>query len=127
MKDKERRYYLDMMNQWLILKHEGKSMEEWLINRGYNRIAIYGMGLYGRHLVRELSGSRITIDYGIDKKKMEPYNGITVLQPDKMLPQADLIVNSVICCKNTVIDTLRGISESPVIGLDDLVFEAYES
>ncbi len=126
MRDCERRYYLDMMNQWLILKHEGKNIDDWLIKRKYLNISIYGMGVYGRHLVRELSKSKVVILYGIDQKQMEPYNGIDVYRPENDLPKVDLIVNTVICCKETVADTLRDISDAPIIGLDDLVFEAYE-
>ncbi len=126
MKDIERRYYLDMMNQWLILKHEGKSLGKWLYEHGYRKIAIYGMGVYGRHLVRELNGSEISILYGIDQKEMNSYMGIEVVQPKRTLPNVDLVVNTVICCKDAVYDTLRSISEFPMMGLDDLVFEAYE-
>lgn len=79
MRIEQYRQYLDMMNQWLILKQEGKSIGEYLKKSQYSSVAIYGMAIYGRHTIRELEDTDITIAYGIDMKKMKPYKGIEVL------------------------------------------------
>lgn len=120
------RQYLDMMNQWLILKQEGKNIGEYLKKKGYSSVAIYGMAIYGRHVVRELSTTDITIAYGIDQKKMKPYGGIEVLQPIGKLPPADIIINTVIHENASIAAALTKLTDVPMISLEDVIFESYE-
>lgn len=125
MRIEQYRQYLDMMNQWLILKQEGKSIGEYLKKSQYSSVAIYGMAIYGRHTIRELEDTDITIAYGIDMKKMKPYKGIEVLQPTGKLPPADLIINTVIHENAAIAEVLVKLTSVPVISLEDIVFGAY--
>lgn len=118
--------YLSMMNQWLILKQEGKSIARYLKRNGYHSAAVYGMAIYGRHVVRDLLGTDITIAYGIDQKKMKPYQGVEVLQPTIELPQVDIIINAVIHDHMNIKDTLAHITDIPVVSLEDVVYGSYE-
>lgn len=121
----EYKKYIDMLNQWLILKQEGKSIEGFLLQKGYHRIAIYGMGIYGRHLVRELQGTAIAIAYGIDQKKMISYDGIEMIQPAGNMPSVDSIVNTVIHDHTKIKKFLSQMTQAPVLSLEDIIFESY--
>ncbi len=125
MKTSEYPYYIAMLNQWLIIKQEGKSLEGYLLDHGYLKIAIYGMGVYGRHLVRELLGGKIQIVFAIDRKVMPPYLGVEVKGLNDALPEVDAVVNSVICSKEEIANCISKRMDVPIIGLDDLVFESY--
>lgn len=118
--------YLDMMNQWIILKQEGKSVEKYFQKNGYHSIAVYGMSIYGRHLVRELQGTEINIVCGIDRKKMNSYKDIKVLQPIDKLPEIDAIVNTVIWEHINIKASLSQITDRPVICLEDIIFDCYD-
>ena len=120
------RQYLDMMNQWLILKQEGKNIAKYLRKKGYSSVAIYGMAIYGRHVVRELTGTDITIAYGIDWKKMKPYEGVEVLQPNDKLPFADVIINTVIHENAGIAVALAKLTKVPMISLEEVIFESYD-
>ena len=126
MQAEQYRQYLDMMNQWLIIKQEGKSIERYLKRNGYSTIAIYGMAVYGRHVVRELNGGDIKIAYGIDRKKMNPFKGITILIPMEELPVVDVIINTVIHEHAAIEKDLSKITECPIVSLEDVVYESYE-
>lgn len=117
--------YLNMMNQWLILKQEEKSIDRYLRNHGYNVIAVYGMGLYGRHVIRELQGSDVRILYGIDRKKMKPYKDIEVVQPMEGMLHVDAIINTVLHDHISIKSHLAELINSPVLSLDDIIFESY--
>lgn len=117
--------YLNMMNQWLILKQEGKRIDRYLKKRGYNVIAVYGMAVYGRHLIRELQGSDVRILYGIDRKKIESYKNIDVLQPTGKMPYVDAVINTVLHDHVNIKIHLAGLINSPVLSLEDVVFESY--
>ena len=118
--------YLYMMNQWLILKQEGKSIARYLERNSFSSVAVYGMAIYGRHVVRDLQGTAITVAYGIDQKKMKPYLGVEIMQPTGALPQADVIINSVIRDHMNIKAALSQITDIPVISLEEVVFGSYE-
>ncbi len=118
--------YLNMMNQWMILKYENKGIDRYLNKKGYHLIAIYGMAIYGRHVVRDLEKSNINIAYGIDQKKMKPYKGIEILQPIMILPYADVIINTVVHDQVKIKSTLEVITNIPILSLEDIIFDAYD-
>lgn len=118
--------YLSMMNQWLILKQEGKGIARYLERNGFRTVAVYGMAIYGRHVVRDLQGTDIAVAYGLDRKKMKPYLGVEILQPTGGLPQADVIINSVIRDNMNIKAALSQITDIPVISLEEVVFGSYE-
>lgn len=127
MTSEEYRRYLLMMNQWLILKQEGKETSRYLINHGYRRVAIYGMGLYGRHIVRELAGSEVTICYGIDRKETESYMGVEIIRPEGKLKGIDLVINSALRYSSDIRDTLKDICGCEIMDLDELILLAYDN
>lgn len=127
MTTEEYKRYLLMMNQWLILKQEGKDISRYLVNHGYRRVVIYGMGLYGRHIVRELADSEVTICYGIDKKETESYMGVDIIRPEEKLKGIDLVINSALRYSAEIRDTLKNICECEIIDLDELVLLAYDN
>ncbi|MBD5492109.1 MAG: glycosyltransferase [Lachnospiraceae bacterium] len=117
--------YRDMMDQWLILKQERKSIADYLAAKGYRSIAIYGMAICGRHVIRELQATDITIVYGIDRNKINPYMGIEVRQPVGELPCVDAIVNTAIFDHANIQKMLAKLTEIPVVSLEDVIFESY--
>lgn len=118
--------YLQMMNQWLILKQEDKGLERYFLSRNYEKIGIYGVSVYGRHLIRELDASPIKVLYGIDQKEMESYKGITIYHLSEKLPAVDIIVNTVLQEHNSIKLQLEKIFSCPIVSLEDVVFESYE-
>lgn len=136
MKQSDMQQYLDLMNQWLILKHRNIKLDSYLYQHGWQNIAIYGMGIYGRHLARELAGSALCgVVCGIDQKKMEPYENIPVYQPgripDTAIGQVQVIVNTVVHDKS-VMQMLADMWQQQhpsgvyVLDLETLVFDSYK-
>ncbi len=125
LKDEKERRYLAMMNQWMILKQEGKSINTYLKTKGYKEIAVYGMSVYGRHLIRELDGGDIKVKYVIDQNKRESYKGIEVYNPKEILEKVDAVINTVIWDQRLIERSISGKMSCPVISLEDIVFESY--
>lgn len=117
--------YLNMMNQWLILKQEGKGIDRYLKKHGYYNIAVYGMAIYGRHVIRELQESDVKILFGIDRKKMGPYKAIEVLQPVEGMSYVDAVINTVLHDHINIKSHMAEILNCPIISLEDVVFESY--
>lgn len=117
--------YLNMMNQWLILAQEGKRLDRFIARQGWQKIAIYGMSIYGRHTIRDLKKTSCMVVCGIDRRKMGPCEGVEILEPTDQLPQADVIINSVLHRHQEIVRDLQKLTECPVVSLEDVVFGSY--
>lgn len=119
------RRYLNMMNQWLILGQEGKHLDKFLKEHGWYKIAVYGMAIYGRHIIREMQNTDCVVEYAIDRKRMEDYYGVKVLKPTDSLSEVDVVINSVIHDHDRIAREMYNIFHCPIVSLEDVVFESY--
>ncbi len=116
---------LDMMNQWLILKQEGKSIDSYIKRQGWHSVAIYGMGIYGRHIVRELEDADCIVAYGIDQKVEGEYKGVKIFKPVEGLPEVDVVINSVIYDQDCIEKNLRNVISCPLVSIEDIIYSSY--
>lgn len=119
--DKFKSYY-NMLNQWLLLKQEGKTLEEYFVNNGYKNIAIYGMGEMGNRLYDELKDSNITVKYAVDENAAEIYPGIEVFGKEEEYPDVDVIIVTAIFAFDSIEKELQKKIKFPVIALDNVIY-----
>lgn len=120
--DKFKSYY-NMLNQWLILKQEGKSLEKYFLDNGYKTIAVYGMGEMGNRLYDELKGSSVEIKYAIDKNAASTFSELEVVDPEDDFAEVDAVIVSAIFAFDEVEELLQKKVDCPVISLEDVVYE----
>lgn len=120
--DKFKRYY-NMLNQWLILKQEGQSLEKYFTDNGYKTLAIYGMGEMGNRLYEELKNTSIEIKYAIDKNASGKYADIDVKDLEDELEVVDVVVVSAIFVYGEIVEELGSVIDFPIISLEDVVYE----
>ena len=117
--------YLDIINQWLILKQKDVRIEQYIAKRGWKRVAIYGMGIYARHLIREWKFSdTIEIVCGIDVSKKNAYMGIKTVFLDQVPDDVDVIINTIVYDED-VSKKIKAKASCDVLSLEDLIFESY--
>lgn len=119
--DKFKGYY-NMQNQWLQLKLEGKSLESFFLDKGYQTVAIYGMGEMGNRLYEELKGSQVQVKYGIDKNASGTYADIDVFTLDDDLEAVDVVVVTAVFDFCKIEEEISGLFTCPIISLDEVVF-----
>lgn len=112
-----------MMNQWVKVKQEGKSLRDFLEKKGYQKIAIYGMSYAGETLIRELESTDIEIAYGIDKNADSLYMNIDIVSPDDELEKVDAVVVTAITFFDEVQEVLCKKLDCPIISLEDILYE----
>lgn len=122
MSDKHLTLFL-MMNRWLQVKQEGKSLADYFESHNYKSIAIYGMSYSGERLLDEMKDSGITVKYGIDKDAQGIDADICVLSPDETLEDVDAIIVTPIFFIDEIEDSLSKKMSCPVISLLDVLFE----
>lgn len=123
--DKFKSYY-NLLNQWMYLRQENKSLAEYFKKNNYNRIAIYGLGELGNHLIDELKNTEIKIVYGIDKSVDSIFGDIQTFsleEIDRISEDVDVIVVTAVFAFEEIEKELIGKIESHIISLDEIVFE----
>ncbi len=97
LKEKSHRaeYNLVLLDRWLFIAQSGISIGANLRKAGYTHMAIYGMGVMGRHFYKELKDNDIIIDYIIDRRKDEFELGEPFFQIHDKLPETEMIIVTV--------------------------------
>lgn len=112
-----------MMNQWVKVKQEGKSLRDFFEEKGYKKIAIYGMSYAGETLIRELESTNINIAYGIDKNADSLYMNIDIVSPSDRLEKVDAVVVTAISFFDEIQEELCKKLDCPIISLEDILYE----
>lgn len=112
-----------MMNQWVRIKQEGKSLSWYFEENGYKRIAVYGMSYVGETLVKELKDTGIEVAYGIDKRANSLYSDVDILSLDDDMDIVDAVVVTAITFFDEIEEKLSQKVDCPIISLEDILYE----
>lgn len=119
--DKFKNYYY-MLNQWLILKQQGKALTKYFEENQFNNIAIYGVGEMGNRLYDELKDSDICVKFAIDKEDNR-YMEVEVKSPEDDFEGVDVIVVTAIFAFEEINRKISPRVSCPVISLEDIIFD----
>ena len=122
MSDKHLALFL-MMNQWVKVKQEGKSLAVYFETNGFKKIAIYGMSYAGETLVDELKNTGITVAYGIDKRADSLYADLEIVTMEDDLGDVDAIVVTAITFFDEIEEQLLEKIDCPILSLQDILYE----
>lgn len=124
-KQAEKNYALYMMmNQWVKVKQEGKQISAYFNKKGYNKIAVYGMGYAGQRLLEELkNSSEIKVMYAIDQNASSIYADVDMVTPEDTLEKVDAIVVTAITYFDEIKEKLCAKVECPIVSLEDILYE----
>ncbi len=117
------REFFGILNYWMTLKEENKSLETYFQKHNYRTIAIYGMKDLGVHLYEELKDTSIEVKYGIDKNADCIYADIEVIVPSDKLPKVDAIIVTSIHYYHEIKTELQILTDIPVVSLADIMKE----
>ncbi|MDE6433381.1 MAG: hypothetical protein K2L07_04055 [Lachnospiraceae bacterium] len=120
--DKFRGYY-NMLNQWMAIKQEGRSLEEYFIRNGYKTIAIYGMGGMGSRLYEDLKQTNIEVRYAIDQNAVCTDPELKMITIDDEIETVDVIVVTATFAYDEIKELLSKKTKTTVISLEEVVFE----
>lgn len=112
-----------MMNRWVEVKQQDKSLADYLLTRKYQTIAVYGMSYAGERLVEELKNSGVTVSYGIDKKAGGVYSDMEVVSPEEDLREVDAVIVTSIFFMDEIEKDLSAKLSCPIISLEDMLYE----
>lgn len=119
---KQRAMFL-VMNQWTNVKQANRNLEEYFLKNELRKIAIYGMGLMGQQLIKELKDSSIETAYGIDRNSDGIVSGIKVVTMDEELADVDAVVVTVLKEFDEIRDALTKKLNCSVVAIGDILNE----
>ncbi len=114
---------LKMLNHWLKLKQEGRSLEGYFKENNYKKIAVYGLSYAGERLLDELKGTGIEVLYGIDRNADHMFAEVEVVSAEESLAPVDVIVVTAISYFDEIEEKLSEKVDCPIVSLEDIVYE----
>lgn len=119
---KKNEYLFNLMEQWVLAKQEGKDFGEYFKRNNYKTVAVYGMGVVGRRLIRELKDSGIEVSYGIDRNAKKIFSDVSLFTLDDKLPKADVVVVTIGYDYEPIGKELINKGLHSVTSIDDVLF-----
>ena len=115
---------MQVLNKWLELYENGISLSDFILEKYKGSIAIYGYGILGRHLYRELNDARVEVNYIIEQEKSKVHVEIPVYSiKDDRVPVADNIIVTAVYYFDDIYDRLKGFGFKNIVSIKDLINE----
>ena len=104
---------------WMKLREKNISIVDYLKRYNAVHVAVYGYGMLAGHLILELEGTDIKIDYIIDKSRRRDSLKYNVLNLEDKWPQVDGVIV-------TIVDEFDSIYQFLKKRIDCRIFSLYE-
>ncbi len=95
--------YLNIMDQWMLLYENGRTISAYLGSFGYKRILVYGGGVLGRHLVEDLQRGGLDVVGIVDRNP----DGIGLknnkYRPEDQWPEYDCFIITSVFYKDEIL------------------------
>jgi len=121
-KNERYRNYWTLLRDWLYLNVEGKSITKYLTDHSIRTVAIYGMGMLGIPLYKELSNCHIEVAYGIDNDSTKDYKfELPIYTLHDELPNVDLVIVTVGYAYESIKNVILKKGDFTIISLGEIV------
>ena len=111
------------LDSWMSLKEKGINPVNYLKRFHYNVVAVYGVGILGKHLLYELEQSNIKIAYIIDRRADLHYPQAEVKSVDDELDKVDAVIVTALADFDDIYEILKVKLNCPVFSVAELVSE----
>lgn len=112
---------VDVYERWMRLETRSGGVYQFILDNGFRKVAIYGMGNLGRSLCDELSHNQVEVVYVIDKNKSINCSGYQCYTMQDELPEADVVIITPITYFEEISKELSKKLTCPLLSLDDII------
>lgn len=113
--------YFRLLEKWMVLKENQRTVQEYFRKQNKNRIVIYGMGIMAKHLLYDLEGSQIEVVCAIDRAAINKYGAFPIVASLDHIPDADCIVVTPTYEFQSIKSELEKKTKIPIISLREVV------
>ncbi len=109
--------------KWIRLLQLDKRLEEFFLDRGYKKIAIYGLREFGELLYLELRDSEVEVKYLIDQEADKIYIDADIKPqlPSAKIEDVDVIVVTAVTFMDQIREELKGKTNAEIISLATVI------
>lgn len=116
------RYNL-LLNDWMCLKELHIDFSDYFKKYNYKKIAIYGMGKLGKHLLYELKKGETEVLFGIDRNHPFNMDDLNIYLPEMEMPKVDAVVITIMDQYASISKMLRKNMACSMIPLEEIILE----
>ncbi len=120
-------HYLGVLDHWMLFLENNMSIEGYLLKAGYLNVGLYGYGILGRHLYKQLSNTRINVKFIIDQQKDKLHTEVPVFLPSGNIPEVDVVIVSATFFYDEIYQALKGKGVRKIISLETILYESEDS
>ena len=117
--------YWRLFDKWMVLKENDLSLDVFFEENNYSSIAVYGLGMLGRHLLADISIERVA--FGIDGKADTIRMDFPIYSPVDAFPKADIIVVTPTYDYDSIVRLLKQNNDCKVVSLGYVIDHVYNS
>lgn len=121
----KREMLLDTYERWVDKLISGEKTAWFFEENGYHKVAIYGMGRIGKHLLAEFKHSDIEVVYVIDQnmsKYTNHFDGVPCYSVDSTLPYVDIVIVTVSSAAEEIKEDLNKRVPYLIESMNDILF-----
>lgn len=115
---------IQVFDQFLTIKQEGKDLSLFFKENGYKKVAIYGVGYLGKRICDELISADVEVVYFIDKSVENMEKMLPIFKPEQKLPAADVVIVTPVFYFHSIEIELEKYVNCPIISIEDVLDEA---
>ncbi len=115
------------LDNWMSNKENGKWIADYLSAHQICRIGIYGYGILGKHLVRELQERDFSISWVMDRSSFGNEQCSNIVRPDDAdtLEKVDMAIITSLSAVEEAETVLLGFVKGNIISIEELVGTIY--
>lgn len=103
MRDNEKcKRMFRVLSDWMTARENHRYISDYLKTRQLYRVAIYGYGHFGKHLLAELQNEGMKVSYIVDRNARYIDTDIVLKTPEDDLEKVDVFIIAVLKGKNTI-------------------------
>lgn len=115
------RGYWCVLDAWMRCMEQGKTLAGWLRTQGIHAIAVYGLGMLGKHVMTQLRQEQFFVSYGIDQQKEKNSDTLSVYALEEVLPPVELVIVTVMYDFDSICEKLKAKGLEHVLSLEEVV------
>lgn len=112
---------LATFNKWVNIEEKGYRIAEWLKNHNFNKVAVYGYGYLGKHLVHELEADSINIEFILDKSSQAVHPTLKICHDLNEISTVDVIIVTAVYYYEVIREELEKVTLSKIVSLWDIL------
>ncbi|MBQ3163237.1 MAG: hypothetical protein IJC02_01660 [Lachnospiraceae bacterium] len=122
--EKERyRQLFFVSSHWIDALINAENISHRLVERGYKRVAIYGMGRWGKSILKMLNQeNELEVAYGIDIRGRGIYTSVPVYAMDEELAEVDVVVVTTVAFFGEVKKNLSSKLNCDILSLEEILY-----